>query len=258
MSLFFALVILRFSRVSALKLFKGVESVKHMFTFPAIQKLITSSFLSPVANTLPIGLKSINSIACHIFKYPLLLVFGFYFMGAGRTIAPHSLNKKPLKFTALVFGFAFQCLNHARNSSMLSATARRAMDAAHSKSSHSWRSLNSLLFIYPRFISDLALVALGVVTAFGAFFAPSGAATLNGYIARCKRIYLSSPVTRRARFMPRKSGAVFAPERGINSGALLVNAFVVTAIKILRALAHIMFSLLQGFGGGKAPIVSYV
>lgn len=179
------------------------------------------------------------------------LFFGFYFVWAGRSIAPHSLNKKPLKLTALAFGFAFHSLNHSRKLSILSATTRRAIDAAHSKSSHNWRDLNSIPFMYLRVIFTFAFVVLGVVSLF-AHLCARGAATLNGYIASCKRLLLSIPETRRARFMT--YFLRFLQKNGLNSGDLLHKAFVVTATEKQGAKAHIMFYLLQGFGGGKAPM----
>lgn len=123
-----------------------------------------------------------------------------------------STHSHLLLLTGLVLAGCFlHALNHSRKFSMLSAITRKAIDAAHSKSSHSWRLLNSIPFMYLRliFIDLIALVVLGVVSSFDALFASSGAATLNGYIASCKRFGLSIPVTRRARFMPRKSKTVF-------------------------------------------------
>lgn len=66
------------------------------------------------------------------------------------------------------------------------------------------------------------------------------------------------PLKPAGRVLCRESQNRFCFGRGINSGGLLLKAFVVPATKKMRALAHIMFSLLQGFGGGKAPIVSHV
>lgn len=114
-------------------------------------------------------------------------------------------------FTVLVFGLApFHALNQLRKSSMLSATTRKAIETAHSKFSHNWRDLNSIPFMYLRLFVIFISRSLswrckpykrGLLRLWGTTM---GYHTFNGNIARCKRFLLSIPVTRRARFMPRK------------------------------------------------------
>ncbi len=111
----------------------------------------------------------------------------------------------------------FHSLNHLRKSSIESATTCKAMPAAHSKSSHSWRDLNSIPFIYMRllFISFRVRCHEGVnlINAMRLWGATPSMATLpavNGFDCQ--------PLKPEGRVLCRESQNRFCFGRGINSG----------------------------------------